>query len=794
MKKTKLRLSKTHKAKSRFSWTLVAIFIILAGAIAVWGYSKIVSPLLVAGVMDDYKYNLSQVGKGGGVADVTYKDTKGKSTEEAKEIRAEAQANAQATLTHMAATDLAKANAAIANAKTEAEKKAAAEALKQAEADKKFAADVAKRDVVAPELKAAAEKKATADDARIANDQLKVVSDQKSCVQTSFGCPYPPGFIYTGDEACGGSIAGYYCWGDKYYIINLPATMEAAAKKAAAVLEISDTEFNKLFNALTGTDEQKMQAILRHYGIYDDKNLADLGAKLQSKFKPKENDAVLNQIAKDAQFFKDIENACNDNGYVNITSGCAGSTQKVEEYKNYCEKNTGSKFIGGKCFSPKELSDVEIKAESAKVLTDQSNPYYALKGIATVDGKTAIVTQNTDGDRRYTTFTFGALTNADAARKVLDPNGKVVENLSNQVNGSGNQDLNRDANAAANPPAADAPQKTDTSIAPANTPSLDRDALISAYNALKKNGIVVDSVKVDDCSTSNNCLDYNKYIDLTDLREKIYQNPDIVNAVSKYEQVIKVDKNAFTGSIWDSNSKNEFHTSASCKEQKLECIKVKSGILGLYVYLTQEEIDKKAAELGIKVSDVNIPASVFEAPADPEIAEEPEKVEDLYIKPASLSKLSSDRNQELVDQYNSLKNIGVNIPSLPSCDEVRACVVKQGGGFLNSDSFYLDADEIKQAVQDNKEKLDAIEEYNRIVDNYPEVFPRSGDNRVYHTKAYCDENGLTCVNTGGFHIYKWVDINVINEKAKVIGDPVIYPMPPTNDTLNPDDNPSGAQH
>lgn len=160
---------------------------------------------------------------------------------------------------------------------------------------------------------------------------------------------------------------------------------------------------------------------------------------------------------------------------------------------------------------------------------------------------------------------------------------------------------------------------SNTRITSVNTTSSDRDVLIQSYEALTKNGIEIKTINVDNCSTSTSCFDYKDYIDLNDLQKKIEANQSIVNAQNQYAEIIKEDKNAFSGLGY-----NDFHTKYSCESQKLECVKVKNGFLG-YSYLSVDQLEEKAAELKLDIPTVSIPASVFEAPessdSQPDISE-----------------------------------------------------------------------------------------------------------------------------------------------------------------------------
>lgn len=149
------------------------------------------------------------------------------------------------------------------------------------------------------------------------------------------------------------------------------------------------------------------------------------------------------------------------------------------------------------------------------------------------------------------------------------------------------------------------PNSVITDISTANTTGPERDSLIEAYEALEKNGVDVQTISVDDCSTSTSCFDYKDFIDLTDLRTKINANPKIINAQNQYEEIIKVDKKAFSGFGY-----NDFYTQTSCESKNLDCIKVKSGLF--YTYLTVDQLEEKAAELKLDIPNVSIPASTFE--------------------------------------------------------------------------------------------------------------------------------------------------------------------------------------
>lgn len=86
-----------------------------------------------------------------------------------------------------------------------------------------------------------------------------------------FGCPYT--FAWVGDEECGNSVAGYYCWNGKQYVINLPATNKAyLATLQSATATIESGSF-------TGTPEE-VKSYLNSLGIYDAAAIKSLGAPL----------------------------------------------------------------------------------------------------------------------------------------------------------------------------------------------------------------------------------------------------------------------------------------------------------------------------------------------------------------------------------------------------------------------------------------------------------------------------------------------------------------------------------
>ncbi len=109
------------------------------------------------------------------------------------------------------------------------------------------------------------------------------------CEQGKFGCPYKD-IVWRGDEKCGKSIAGFYCWGGKYYVINNPATQDAANNYFAQISTLLSDPKNKnkiseLISKQNGNNqEEKINNYLLSLNVFSDSTRAELTTKLKSMF------------------------------------------------------------------------------------------------------------------------------------------------------------------------------------------------------------------------------------------------------------------------------------------------------------------------------------------------------------------------------------------------------------------------------------------------------------------------------------------------------------------------------
>ncbi len=125
-----------------------------------------------------------------------------------------------------------------------------------------------------------------------------------------FGCPYD--FSWKGDEKCGNSVAGYYCWGNdkdgyKLYVINLPDTQREYAK----TLESAKKSLDKYVG---NGSEESVKAYLNSLGIYDTATVKSLSQELLAKNTPPGGNGDSGTTLSDEE--KAAKKSCNTSGYV----------------------------------------------------------------------------------------------------------------------------------------------------------------------------------------------------------------------------------------------------------------------------------------------------------------------------------------------------------------------------------------------------------------------------------------------------------------------------------------------
>lgn len=171
------------------------------------------------------------------------------------------------------------------------------------------------------------------------------VPPTSDCIQGKFGCPYPPGFVYSGDEPCGGSVAGFYCWGGQRYIINLPATHAAAQTYFAEIksnIEGSNDVYALLSKQPGATQEEKIKNYLNSIAVYENNPLYDeLFLKLKSKTTPQQAapKSESGQQAPSQQEIADAKQACEAGKGKLLNNMDCVTTQEIQAKRAFCAKN-----------------------------------------------------------------------------------------------------------------------------------------------------------------------------------------------------------------------------------------------------------------------------------------------------------------------------------------------------------------------------------------------------------------------------------------------------------------------
>lgn len=602
-------------------WTLI-ILAIFAASLLFAGYKYFSQPPVIAGVMDDYKQNLSQ--KAAGV--VSTNKSEKEYNQKAGNSNEQVQANAAATLASIAKTDT----------QDETIQALAANA----------ALNVAANANITQQMKDAAAANAALVDQIVADAQKYVADKANSTAAMGGSCPGGSSNIGGGQWAqTGGGIEGTdtrYCvqcggvrggkpgqdgvWGDQTEICG-QGNAKTYITRPDEVLDCKNN-INKSPNCTEG----RVQGSCWKNGTWYADTTSAGGSTdkcFDGNWKSKDD--------YDAAMKKD---RCGELGY-NATTGYCNEKDSGLGNLNTPPKNTNLPVSGTGSNGLTDLAKKKIEACKAREKSTNNGSTHTwitcdadgrenlrfcstgfrangdsfcdLSPVNLGAGNTSTLPKIVDGAPKSlsegtATYDAGDCKNGgvDLSGKyggTAANGGKVVYECKNSAGGLGTITSNTNLPGTNN--------STNNTITKANTTSTERDALIEAYNALIKNGIEVKKISVDNCSTSTSCFDYKNYIDLNDLRNKIDENPKLINAQNKYEEIIKADKNAFSGFGY-----NVYQTKYSCDSKNLDCIKVSNGLSGVvgYSYISIDQLDEKAAELKLDIPKVSIPASTFEAP------------------------------------------------------------------------------------------------------------------------------------------------------------------------------------